>query len=160
MGEVVANAIFAGEVYNMTVDGDPNGAKKLSYNGSEVGTTNILCVPGDKVFSLNDKYDYIVLEFKFTNTSPDEEWLINLNSEFATCNNVVVTSAYFENEGITNYSLIDTPYDNEYIKSLPVSTNGSMFVYIKIRIDDKRHNSDFELNMSWTLNARSFVEQY
>ncbi len=157
MGEVNANVFFAGEIQNMTADGDPQGATKLVFNGTEKNETKKLCVPGDRVFQLTDRFNYLVLEYRFSNTSPNEEWLVSLNTNFTNLENVEVTAAYFEGAGITDFSMINNPYDDEFIKMLPVPTNGVMFVYIKVAILDENNHSDFEANMTWSLQSRAFL---
>ena len=157
LGEVNANIFFAGEIYNMTLDGDPASAKKLVFDGNEKNMTRHLCVPGDRVFALTDRFSFIVLEYVFSNKSPSDEWLISLNTEFVTKQNVTVTSAYYENNGITDYSLIDNEYNNEFVNMLPVPTNGTVFVYVKIQRTDSNYNADFEADMTWTLNSRSYL---
>ena len=156
MGEVNANVFFAGEIQNMTTNGDPQGATKLVFNGTEVNDTRWLSVPGDRVFQLTERFDSLVLEYRFANTSLEEDWLVSLNSNFANLENVTVTSAYFEEAGITDFRMITEPYNDEYIKSVPVHTNGVLFVYIKISRLDGIGHSDFEANMNWTLNSREF----
>lgn len=155
-GTVQATAIYAGYPYRMTKDGETGGQETIVFNGSEEASVQRLYVPYSKIFSLTTRFNYLVLEYVFTNTSPSDEWLINLTSTFDG-DNIVVTSAYFEDEGITDYSLIDNPYDNEYIKSLPVATNGKVFVYIKIAVADVETNAEFSANFAWTLNSRNYV---
>ena len=157
LGEVTANVRFAGEIQNMTIDGDPQGAKKLVFNGTETNEVKRLCVPGDRVFQLTDEFNFLVLEYSFINTSPNDEWLITLDTEFVNLENVNVWAAYFQGAGITDYTMIRDIYDDEYIKNLPVPTNGATYVYIKIEISDERFHSDFEANMIWTLNSRSYL---
>ena len=159
LGEVNANVIYAGNFYNMTIDGDPEGSKKIVYDGNEVAQTTSFRVPGKEVFQLSKRFNYLILEYKFTNKSPSDEWLVSMVAEFPTKNNVVITSAYFADEGVTDYSLVDNPFDNEFIKSVPVSTNGVLFVYLKIQIEDLEKDADFEANMNWTLNSRDFLDQ-
>ena len=156
-GEVNANVFFAGEIQNMTADGDPQGATKLVFNGTEKNDVRRLCVPGDRVFQLTDKFNFLVLEYRFANTSPNDEWLVSLESNFANFENVTVTVAFFEGAGITDYSMIKDTYDNEYIKGVPVATNGVLFVYIKIAITDERFHADFEANLNWSLNSKDYL---
>lgn len=158
-GDVVANAIFAGQIYKMTAEGDPYGSTKIHFNGNEVNETKKLCVSGDKVFNLSPRFNYVVLEYKFSNLAPNDEWLISLYAEFADRRNVSVTSSYFADEGITDYSLIDNEYNNDFIKSLPVATNGDMFVYLKFQIIDDKTDANFEANLIWTLNSRKFLNE-
>jgi len=158
-GTVQATAVYAGYPYRMTKDGEPGGAETIVFDGSEEEAIQKLNVPYSKIFRLTARFSYIVLEYVFSNSSPSDEWLINLDATFDKNDNVIVTSAYFEDEGITDYSLIDNSYDNEYIKALPVATNGKMFVYIKIAVDDIETPADFSANLAWTLNSRSYVNE-
>lgn len=157
-GEVSANAIFAGQTYNMTVDGNHDGARKIIYEGDDVDRKEQLFVPNNKVFELNIRYDYVVLEYLFKNTSDDEEWLVNLKIDMIKDNNIAVTALYCE-EGITDYTLIQDEYNDNYINRLPVATNNQMFVYIKIQISDNSEDAEFETNMHWVLNSRSYYNQ-
>lgn len=157
-GEVSANAIFAGQTYNMTVDGNHDSARKIVYGGDQVDKQEKLLVPNNKVFELSEQYNYVVLEYLFKNTSVDEEWLIDLNIEFSKEKNVDITAMYSE-EGITDYSLITEAYSDIYINKVPVTTNGVMFIYIKIQISNSSMDAEFQASMHWTLNTRSFYNE-
>lgn len=156
-GSVQATAVYAGYPYRMTKDGETGGQEYITFDGTEEASIQRLYVPYSKIFTLTTRFNYLVLEYVFANTSPSDEWLVNLTSTFDGQDNIVVTVAYFEDEGITDYSLIDNPYDDEYIKSLPVATNGKMFVYIKIAVADVETNAEFSANFAWTLNSRNYV---
>lgn len=158
-GEVSANAIFAGQIYNMTVDGQNDSSKRLIYSGDQEDKREKLVVPNNKVFDLSLEYDYVVLEYLFKNTSSDEEWLVDLSLEMVKAVNVDVTVMYSET-GITDYTLIQDTYTNDYISRLPVSTNGVMFVYIKIQIFNSQKDAEFATKMQWTLNSRSYFNAH
>ncbi len=153
-GEVSANAIFAGEIHNMTTDGQFSSSRKIVYNGEE-GTKNKLIIPNVDVFTLTERFNYLVLEYKFTNTSSTDDWIINLDTTLDRSENIELSIVYNE-EGLTDFSLIDNQYTDDYISNLPVGKNSTMFVYIKISVADINKSADFETNFVWTINSRSF----
>ena len=156
MGEVNANAIFAGQFYNMTVDGEPGASKVLKYDGQEQDNIQKLNVPGQKIFELSPRFSYVVLEYVFYNASPSDEWLISLNANIDKTDNIAVFAAYSE-DGITDYSLIDYEYDNEYISKLPVATTGKMFVYLKFQLVNENKSANFDANLVWSLDSREYL---
>ncbi len=153
-GEVSANAIFAGEIHNMTTDGQFSSSRKIVYNGEE-GTKNKLIIPNIDVFTLTERFNYLVLEYKFTNTSSTDDWIINLDTTLDRSENIELSIVYNE-EGLTDFSLIDNQYTDDYISNLPVGKNSTMLVYIKISVADINKSADFETNFVWTINSRSF----
>ena len=154
VGEISANAYFAGSLFNMTDNGEASGNKKLVFNGNENDQGYTLALPNQLDIELSEHYNNVVLEYKFVNTSKVEEWLIDLCINFDRAENIKLTS-YYTIEPITNFSLINEPYDNEYISDLPVNKQERMFVYIKIQIDDINKNADFQANLFWTVISRS-----
>lgn len=167
VGETSAKAYLGDESHILTTNGKVDGQAVITFDGSEKEDKNQkFMLPNIQKVMLSKDIDYIIFEYKFKNTSQDDDWLISLKSDNMQCDNLIITVGYSlislskENyyTGIANINeqtSIYSNFDNNAVKNLPVEAQSEMFVYLKIEIKNQAKNARFAGDLVWTLNSRA-----
>ena len=147
---------------SMTTTGLENGEKTLTFAPSEETRQNTLNPQG--TIQLTKENNFVVFEYKFTNTNSDIKYKDKLYMATltfkGTADNVTLTSATSETNAITSFSTIEDAITNptDFKFYISVQPNQTMYGYIKVQITNITDDASFNGDFKWDLNLDNSEE--